>query len=96
MIPIGTTFAATNNGTTYYFRTYEPAAVQKTQSGRYWAQVNVREGTEVTNKWTQNKESNIQFILSNPKVDLSTITVKVYENESDTTGVTYNKIESIA
>lgn len=96
VIPVGTTFAATNNGTTYYFRTYEPAAVQKTQSGRYWAQVNVREGTEVTNKWTQNKESNIQFILSNPKVDLSTITVKVYENESDTTGVTYNKIESIA
>lgn len=94
-IPSGTTFSATNNGVTYYFRTYEPTIVQKTSTGRYWCQLSVREGTEMTNRWTQDKESTTQFILSNPKVDTSTIKVTVYNNSSDNIGTIYTKLDSI-
>lgn len=94
-IPAGTTFSATNNGTTYYFRTYEPALVQKTSTGRYWCQLSVREGTEITNRWVQNKEGTTQFILSNPKVDTSTIKVTVYNNSSDKIGIKYSELKTI-
>lgn len=94
-IPAGTTLSATNNGTTYYFRTYEPALVQKTSTGRYWCQLSVREGTEITNRWVQNKEGTTQFTLSNPKVDTSTIKVTVYNNSSDKIGIKYSELKTI-
>lgn len=94
-IPAGTTFSAINNGVIYYFRTYEPTLVQKTSTGRYWCQLSVREGTEMTNRWTQDKEGASQFILSNPKVDTSTIKVTVYNNSSDNIGTIYTKLDSI-
>lgn len=96
VIPIGTTFSATNNGITYYFRTYEPVLIQKTTTGRYWCQLLIREGTEITNTWTQNQDCSVQFILSNPKVDLSTLEITVYNNSTDVKGTVYTKLDSIA
>lgn len=96
VIPVGTTFSSTNNGITYYFRTYEPVLVQKTTTGRYWCQLSIREGTEITNTWTQNQDCSIQFVLSNPKVDLSTLEVTVYSSVTDTKGTIYSKLESLS
>ena len=94
-IPAGTTFSATNNGTSYYFRTYEPAIVQKTSSGRYYAQVEVREGTMITNTWTQNTDRTTRFVLSDPGVDTTTLEVKVYSSVSDRVGTLFREIKSI-
>lgn len=95
IIPSRTVFSAKNEGTTYYFKTYAPALVQKTAAGRYWAQVYVREGTEVTNTWTQNSDLSVKFVLSNPKVDTSTIVVTVYDSVSDTIGTKYTLFDNI-
>ena len=96
VIPAGTTCTAVNNGVTYYFRSVEPAPVQKTSTGRYWCQLNLREGTEITNRFVQNEYSTTNFILSNPKVDLSTLVVRVYENESDAIGTEYVRLNNIS
>lgn len=94
-IPVGTTFTAINNGTTYYFRSYEPAIVQKTSSGRYYAQVRIREGTMVTNRWTMASDMTTRFVLSDPRVDTSTLTVKVYDSSTDNIGTQFREIESL-
>lgn len=95
-IPVGTSFSATNNGKTFYFRTKEAVPVQKTPTGRYWAQVTVYEGTEVTNRWTQAPDMSTRFVLSNPVVDTSTIKVVVYNNSSDDVGTKYSELESLS
>lgn len=94
-IPVGTTFTAINNGTTYYFRSYEPAIVQKTSSGRYYAQVRIREGTMITNTWTMASDMTTRFILSDPRVDTSTLIVKVYDSSTDRVGTQFREIESL-
>ena len=94
-IPVGTTFTAINNGTTYYFRSYEPAIVQKTSSGRYYAQVRVREGTMVTNRWTMASDMTTRFVLSDPRVDLSTLEVKVYSSSTDRIGTQFREVEGL-
>lgn len=94
-IPAGAVFSAKTEDTIYYFRTYKPALIQKTAAGRYWAQVLVREGIEVTNTWTQNSDLSTRFILSDPRVDTSTITVRVYDSTSDSIGTLYTRFTDI-
>lgn len=94
-IPAGTTFTAINNGTTYYFRSYEPAIVQKTSSGRYYAQARLREGTMVTNRWTMASDMSTRFVLSDPRVDMSTVEVRVYSSISDKIGTLFREIEGL-
>ena len=94
-IPIGTTFQAVKDGTTYYFRTYETALVNQTSTGRYWTQVYLREGTMMTERWTQDADRTTRFVLPANNVDLSTLTVKVYESVSDNAGRYFQETKNI-
>lgn len=94
-IPIGTTFQAVKDGTTYYFRTYETSLVNQTSTGRYWTQVYLREGTMMTERWTQDADRTTRFVLPANNVDLSTLTVKVYESVSDNAGRYFQETKNI-
>lgn len=94
-IPIGTTFQAVKDGTTYYFRTYETSLVNQTSTGRYWTQVYLREGTMMTERWTQDADRTTRFVLLANNVDLSTLTVKVYESVSDNAGRYFQETKNI-
>ena len=94
-IPIGTTFQAVKDGTTYYFRTYETSLVNQTSTGRYWTQVYLREGTMMTERWIQDADRTTRFVLPANNVDLSTLTVKVYESVSDNAGRYFQETKNI-
>lgn len=94
-IPAGTVFSAKTDDGILYFRTYKSALVQKTAAGRYWAQVLVREGTEITNTWTQTSDLSTKFILSDPRVETDTVTVRVYDSASDKIGTLYSEFTNI-
>lgn len=95
VIPSGATFSAILDGTTYYFHSYESAVVQSTSNGRYYAQLEIREGTLLTNTWTMDTDKTQRFILSNPQVDTSVMTVTVYEGSSDLIGTVYSRLEQL-
>mgnify|MGYP004565621991 CR=1 FL=1 len=95
-IPAGTQFSATSASNTYLFRTKEAFPIQKTSTGRYWAQVVAYEGQRISNRWTQANDSSTRFILSNPEVDIDTIEVTVYNNEADSVGTKFTELESLS
>lgn len=95
IFPVGTTFQATKDGTTYYFRTYKTTPVNVTDAGKYWAQLDLREGTLIQQTFTQDPDSTTDFILDDNLIDLSTLTVRVFESDTDTIGIRFDELTDI-
>ena len=91
VIPAGTQFVSNINNSEYVFHTIENTLLNKTDLGRYWAELYIREGVFITQRWTQDANG-VRFILSHPHVDIDNLTVKVYDSESDTIGVEYDRL----
>jgi hypothetical protein len=85
-VPKYTKFQASVEGTTYTFLT-ESAITLFNNSGTYSIDgVQLIEGRNVSERYTYNvNDPDQRFIISNPTVDTSTLTVKVQNSSSDST-----------
>lgn len=103
IIPKGTTFAGLNSNGTFTFTT--PATTSYNSNGiiNGFNQYNINnlqifEGSYVTDSFLMDyTQQNQQFILSNPNIDSSSLTVTVYEttNNYSNDGVFYNLAENL-
>lgn len=89
----GSKFTSIIDNVEYIFSTTENAIVQKNEIGRYFALLNIKEGIQITQKWTK-EYNDTRYILTHPRLDLNDLKVRVYESESDTIGIEYKKLES--
>ena len=89
-IPAKTKFNAKCGNNTYTF--YNPDAVSITNINNTFTYNNldVYEGTYVTEAYTVDGTSTQRFIVSNKKVDTSSIRVTVKQSATDTTGVSWS------
>jgi hypothetical protein len=92
------------DGTAYYFNTLDGAFANPTgrtsEDGQYniYATNNIRiyEGNYVQQKYIVDKQNTTQkFIINNANVDTSTLAVSVQQSETNTSTVTYNKVQNI-
>ena len=79
----GSGFVASYNNKVYQFVTPVDVKAQVVNDVATFSDVLVREGTQLTNTFIVNSSNKSQrFILDNPNIDTSTITVEVYSNGS--------------
>lgn len=83
VLPAGFLFNAKSSNTTYNFQTLEDIIVSNNNGNFIANNVTVVEGFPVTETFIYNTDQNI-YILSNPLVDTSTITVNIQSNSSNT------------
>ena len=96
-MPAGTTFTTSVDGTNYQFVTVADITSSNVGNNISFDSTVVYEGTYVTTKYlvdTSNVDQ--RFILTDPAVDTTTLTVKVQASASDTTTTTYTKATDIS
>ena len=92
----GTAFTATVDGTSYQFVTISDVTSTNTGNNIPFDNVTVYEGTFVTSKYlVDTSDVDQRFILTDPRSDTTTLTVKVQNSSSDTTTTTYTKATDI-
>ena len=92
----GTAFTATVDGTSYQFVTISDVTSTNTGNNIPFDNVTVYEGTFVTSKYlVDTSDVEQRFILTDPRSDTTTLTVKVQNSSSDTTTTTYTKATDI-
>lgn len=83
-IPSGTTFTSKSGSNTYTFQTQQNYVIPANTDGNYYAQnVAIFEGTSVNDTFIIQPQSNTDlnyFTLSNPTIDISSLTVVSVEN----------------
>ena len=80
-IPKGTLFSGTNANGTFTFSTSEAYNYTSYSSTFDVTDLKIYEGTYVTDSFVFNATSNVQrFVLTNPTIDLDSLSVTVYEN----------------
>lgn len=96
-MPAGTAFTSTVDGTSYQFVTISDiTASNSTGTSVPFDNVTVYEGTYVISKYVvDTSDIDQRFILTDPRSDTSTLTVKVQTSETDTTTTTYTKATDI-
>jgi hypothetical protein len=97
-IPRNTRFNASIDGRTYTFTNIESATVIRNQStGKYiYPDLELVEGTQLTQRYTVNTNNGDQrFLIPNPNVDITTITVSVLNSSTDSTTKTFNRQTNI-
>ena len=96
-MPAGTAFTSTVDGTSYQFVTISDiTASNSTGTSVPFDNVTVYEGTYVISKYVvDTSDIDQRFILTDPRSDTSTLTVKVQTSETDTTTTTYTKAADI-
>ena len=91
----GTNFTSDVDGTTYNFINRDDVTVTGTAAQEFTSEnITLKEGTLFTFTHTVNTaDANQRFIIPNPNVDTSTLTVKVQTSATDTTQPTYTLAE---
>ena len=92
----GTAFTATIDGTNYQFVTTTDRTASNSGNSVNFDSVDIYEGTYVTGKFivdTSNPDQ--KFILTDPRADTTTLTVKVQTSTTDTSSLTYTKATDI-
>ena len=96
-MPAGTTFTASVDGTDYQFVTISDITSSNIGNNISFDSTEVYEGTYVTTKYlVDTSDVDQRFILTDPAVDTTTLTVKVQASASDTTTTTYTKAIDIS
>ena len=95
-MPSGTAFTATVDGTNYQFVTISDVTRANSGNSVNFDSVEIYEGTYIISKNVVDS-SNVdqKFILTDPRADTSTLTVKVQTSTSDTSTTTYTKADDI-
>jgi hypothetical protein len=96
-IPKNTRFDATINGETISFLTASPVSLFA-DSGVVYTKQNVElvQGNFVSEKYIYNvNDANQRFIISNPLVDTTTLTVRVLNSTTDSTTRIFNKVDNV-
>ena len=92
----GTAFTTTVDGTSYQFVTTSDITSTNTGSNIPFDSVTVYEGTYVITKYlVDSSDVDQRFILTDPRSDTTTLTVKVQNSAIDTTTTTYTKATDI-
>ena len=93
----GTSFTATNSETmkSYTFCTLEDTYFYKNDKGEWVADLDVYEGTFVTEKFEQSADYDSRYFLINENVDTEFMTVIVYESKNDTEGIPYKNAKLV-
>jgi hypothetical protein len=94
-IPKNSTFTTTVDDVTYTYVTPQPYTVIN-DGGLYSKDITIKEGEPVTHRFTVSDLNPIRYILPNPNVDVSSITVRVQESSSDTTTTEYTRATNIS
>ena len=95
-MPSGTAFTSTVDGTSYQFVTVSDITSTNTGNNIPFDSVTVYEGTYVITKYlVDSSDVDQRFILTDPRSDTSTLTVKVQNSATDTTTTTYTKATDI-
>ena len=96
-MPAGTAFTASVDGTNYQFVTIADVTASNIGSAVNFDSTNIYEGTYVTTKYiVDSSDIDQRFILTDPRSDTSTLTVKVQTSATDTTTTTYTKATDIS
>lgn len=94
-IPKGTAFNSRIENTIYTFTTADAITVTSTD-GYAVSDVPIYEGTYITERFkVDNNISDQRFILNNPNIDTSSITITVQNSSTDTTNSEFMKAESL-
>ena len=86
----GTTFTSTVEGVSYNYIVKEDTTTTPVDGVYTFKNLELYEGTLVTNKYTVNTtDANQRFLIKNDMADTTTLLVKVQNSSSDTTTTTY-------
>lgn len=92
-IPAYTTFSGSIDSITYTFNTIESIAVSPS-SGIYSTDLTLKEGRFITQRYVVNSsDSDQRFLITNPGIDTSTLTVIVQNSVADTTQYNHIKVK---
>ena len=95
-MPAGTAFTTSIDGTSYQFVTTSDVTSTNTGNNIPFDSVTVYEGTYTTTKYlVDSSDVDQRFILTDPRSDTTTLTVKVQNSTTDTTTTTYTKATDI-
>ena len=95
-MPAGTAFTTSIDGTSYQFVTTSDITSTNTGNNIPFDSVTVYEGTYTTTKYlVDSSDVDQRFILTDPRSDTTTLTVKVQNSTTDTTTTTYTKATDI-
>lgn len=93
-IPAGTTFIGNNGAKTYYFIADENAYFTLYDDGYYYAEVNLIQGTYLTEEFEQDDQLTTRCELSN-SCDISRMTVSIKQSASSATAEPYILVDNI-
>jgi hypothetical protein len=95
VIPKGTTFTSRVGSNTYTFSTSATEVINTSNNGVFTANVMLYEGSYIADSFTMNYSNTSQrFVLSNPTVDTSSISVTVIE-DGGSNSLSYVKTETL-
>ncbi len=94
-IPSGTRFIASSSEETYSFETHDNYVWQMTNQGNWEAEIEVVNGTWVTDFFTQDEYFLNRYILSNAKIDTDYTSVEVFKTSTSTTSTPYTYSENL-
>ena len=96
-MPAGTTFTTTVDGTNYQFVTIADITAANIGSTVNFDSTLIYEGTYITTKYlVDSSDIDQRFIITDPRADTTTLTVKVQTSASDTFTRTYTKATDIS
>jgi len=96
-MPAGTAFSTTVDGTSYQFVTVSDVTSNNIGNAINFDSTEIYEGTYVTTKYlVDSSDIDQRFILTDPRSDTNTLTVKVQNSTTDTTTTTYTKATDIS
>lgn len=91
----GTGFVTNFDSSIYNYVTVDDITVPVANSIATFTDVDVYEGTLVTEYFTFNESESNRFILKNQNIDVSSIRVNVFENENTTSKIVFNAESNI-
>ena len=95
VIPKGTTFTSRVGSNTYTFSTSATEVINTSNNGVFTANLMLYEGTYIADSFTMNYSNTSQrFVLSNPTIDTSSISVTVIEDGGSST-LAYTKSDTL-
>lgn len=81
--------------TTYTFSTYEDISTTVTDGVASFTEINVNQGTLLSKSFTVNGSLDQKFVLGNPYIDSSTLSVFVAKDDETGLGVEYSLVSNI-
>ena len=96
-MPAGTAFTTTVDGLNYQFVTINDVTANNIGNAINFDSTKIYEGTYITTKYVvDTSDVDQRFILTDPRTDTTTLTVKVQTSATDTTTTTYTKVTDIS